>query len=186
MSFFPVQTRRKASKTAEISVRASALDLRKGVLQFGPLRLRCALGKGGVSSFKREGDGATPLASMALLWAYGRPGRRGAPRFALPTRTPGRRSGWCDAPEHGCYNRPVRLPFPASAERLLRDDRLYDGVVVLDWNVRHRRRGLGSAIFLHVARPGYAPTEGCVALSRRDLDRLAPHLRTGLRLIVRR
>jgi L,D-peptidoglycan transpeptidase YkuD (ErfK/YbiS/YcfS/YnhG family) len=80
----------------------------------------------------------------------------------------------------------VRLPFPASAERMLRDDRLYDGVVVLDWNVRRRARGLGSAIFVHVARPGYAPTEGCVALSRRDLGRLAPHLKAGLRLTVRR
>jgi L,D-peptidoglycan transpeptidase YkuD (ErfK/YbiS/YcfS/YnhG family) len=186
MPLFPVRTRQKASKTPEISVRAGALDPRQGVLQFGPLRLRCALGKGGVSAFKREGDGATPLAGMALLSAYRRPGLRGVPGFALPTRIAGPQSGWCDAPGHGLYNRPVRLPFPASAERMLRDDRLYDGVVVLDWNVRRRARGLGSAIFLHVARPGYAPTEGCVALSRRDLGRLAPHLKAGLRLTVRR
>ncbi len=186
MSFFPVRNRRNAAKPAQILVRTAPLDPRKGVLQLGPLRLRCALGKGKVSSRKREGDGATPLASMRLLSAYRRPGGRGGPRFALPVRLTHRDSGWCDAVRHGAYNRPVRLPFPASAEHMLREDRLYDGVVVLDWNVTRRARGLGSAIFLHVARPGYAPTEGCVALHRRDLDRLAPFLKPGMRLTVRR
>ncbi|MDZ7600693.1 MAG: L,D-transpeptidase family protein, partial [Hoeflea sp.] len=37
----------------------------------------------------------------------------------------------------------------------------------------------GSAIFLHLARPGYRPTEGCIALSRRDMLRLMPFLRRG-------
>lgn len=186
MSFFPVRPSRKARKSRQILVRAAPGAPQKGIFQFGSLRLRCALGKGGVTSGKREGDGATPLASMRLLSAYRRPGGRGGPRFALPTLLTHPDAGWCDAPGHGAYNRPVRLPFPASAERMRREDRLYDGVVVLDWNVTRRARGLGSAIFLHVARPGFAPTEGCVALTRRDLDRLAPHLRRGMRLTVRR
>ncbi len=173
----------KTRGKALISVRASPLDPKKGVLQFGPLRLRCALGRGGITSRKREGDGATPLASMALVSAY-RTVR--GPRFALPTLRSTPSMGWCDAPRHGAYNRPVRLPFPASAERMRRADALYDGVVVLDWNLRRRARGLGSAIFLHVARPGYAPTEGCVALHPRDLARLAPRLDRAGRLVVRR
>ena len=50
-----------------------------------------------------------------------------------------------------------------------RDDHLYDVVGVLDWNLRPRVRGKGSAIFLHLARPGYAPTAGCIALQPRHL-----------------
>ena len=88
-----------------------------------------------------------------------------------------RHDGWCDAPADRNYNRPVRLPYAASAERLWREDELYDVVVILNYNVRPRSRGRGSAIFMHVARPGYAPTEGCIALARGHLLRLLERLR---------
>ena len=94
--------------------------------------------------------------------------------------------GWCDAPDHAAYNRHVRLPFPASAESLARDDRLYDVVVVLDWNCRRRARGRGSAIFFHVAKPGYPPTEGCIAVAPRDMAKLAPFLTRRARFVVQR
>lgn len=77
--------------------------------------------------------------------------------------------GWCDAVGDRNYNRYVCHPYPASAERLWRDDALYDVIVVLDHNQRPRVQGAGSAIFMHVARPGYRPTEGCVALARHHL-----------------
>jgi L,D-peptidoglycan transpeptidase YkuD (ErfK/YbiS/YcfS/YnhG family) len=96
----------------------------------------------------------------------------------------GAKDGWCDAPDHGAYNRHVRLPFRASHETLIRDDVLYDFGFVLDWNIVSRRRGAGSAIFLHVAKPGFPPTQGCVALKRRDLLTLMPHIRRGTRVRV--
>lgn len=92
--------------------------------------------------------------------------------------------GWCDAVRDRNYNRPVQHPYPASAERLWREDRLYDVVVVLDHNQQPRIRGHGSAIFLHVRRPGSAPTEGCVALEPNDLRRLLRVLVPGRRLII--
>ncbi len=94
------------------------------------------------------------------------------------------KDGWCDAPGNRNYNRLVRLPYRASHERMRRQDGLYDVCIVLDWNIRERRQGRGSAIFLHLARPGYAPTEGCIALSRRDMARLLPHLARGRRITV--
>ena len=171
---------------ADIRVRRSPLDPRRGILAAGPLRLPCALGRSGTTIFKREGDGATPVASMALLGCYARSGRLSGLRPALPTIRSRPDSGWCDAPTHPAYNRPVRLPFPAGTEMLQRADRLYDLVVVLDWNIRERQRGKGSAIFLHIAREGYAPTEGCVAVSPTDMRRLAPFLHKGVRLTVSR
>lgn len=186
MAIFPVSGSRKPQNTGEIVVRAAPLDAKQGILVAGPLRIRCALGRSGIGTAKREGDGRTPLAAMRFLSAYRRGGRPSLPQWTLPTRRIRPDDGWCDAARHGAYNRPVRLPFRASTERMMRDDRLYDAVVVLDWNVRMRVRGLGSAIFLHIARPGYRPTEGCVAVSPCDMARLAPFLRPGMRLVVRR
>jgi len=80
--------------------------------------------------------------------------------------------GWCDDVEHGRYNCPVRLPFSASHETMWRDDGLYDVVGVLDWNLRPRIRRRGSAIFLHLAGPGFPPTAGCIAVTRRGLSLL--------------
>jgi L,D-peptidoglycan transpeptidase YkuD (ErfK/YbiS/YcfS/YnhG family) len=91
--------------------------------------------------------------------------------------------GWCDAPSNPAYNKPVRLPFPASAEALWRDDAVYDIIGILGWNDSPVRPGQGSAIFLHVARPDYAPTDGCVALAQDHLRRV---LAMGLtELVVR-
>jgi L,D-peptidoglycan transpeptidase YkuD (ErfK/YbiS/YcfS/YnhG family) len=101
-----------------------------------------------------------------------RPDRVQRPRLGLPVRVMRRSDGWCDDVDDGNYNRKVRLPYTASAETLWRDDRIYDVIVVLDHNRRPRSKGCGSAIFMHVAHPDYAPTAGCIALSLGDLRRL--------------
>lgn len=150
------------------------------------MRLPCALGRSGTTILKREGDGASPVARMALLSVWRRGRRLPGTVPTLPVRPIRGDDGWCDDPAHAAYNRPVRLPFPASAERMERGDRLYDLVVVLDWNLRSRRRGAGSAIFLHVAKPGYPPTQGCVALAPRDIARISPLVRRGSVLEIRR
>jgi L,D-peptidoglycan transpeptidase YkuD (ErfK/YbiS/YcfS/YnhG family) len=135
--------------------------------------VRCALGRGGViaAERKREGDGASPLGVWPMMRVLYRPDRGLAPVTGLPTAAMLEDDGWCDAPDDPAYNRPVRLPYAASCERMWRDDEVYDIVCVL----RHNdppRAGLGSAIFLHCARPDYRPTEGCVALARADLEAL--------------
>lgn len=156
----------------------------RGLLRFGPLVFRCALGHSGIGAIKREGDGRTPRAIMRILYGLYRrdKGIRKISKLALMPITD--RDGWCDCPGDRNYNRPVRLPYPASHERMMRDDGLYDICVVLDWNVTSRIRGRGSAIFLHLARRGFAPTEGCIALSRRDMERLLPFLSNRSRIRV--
>lgn len=169
-----------------IKLRRSPLDGSKAILSVGTLRLRAAIGRTSTTVFKREGDGATPVASMRILSAWRRGLAASSFRSPLSTRRIRADDGWCDASGHPAYNRPVRLPFPASTETMHRGDHLYDQVVVLDWNVASRRRGRGSAIFLHLARDGFKPTEGCVALNRADMARLAPLLRRGRRIVVAR
>jgi L,D-peptidoglycan transpeptidase YkuD (ErfK/YbiS/YcfS/YnhG family) len=126
----------------------------------------CAIGQGGIRTDKREGDGATPVGSFALRRVLYRADRLTAPATGLPVVALAPDDGWCDAPADPAYNRPVRLPYAASHERMWRDDGLYDLVVVLGHNDDPPVPGAGSAIFLHVARPGFLPTEGCVAVER--------------------
>lgn len=142
----------------------------------GGMALSCALGRAGVRADKHEGDGATPSGSMRPLQVFYRPDRERRPLTSLPVAPIRPDDGWCDDPEDRNYNLPVRLPYAGRHERMWRDDPLYDLVVVLDWNLPLPQRGKGSAIFLHVARPGFAPTEGCVALEVDALRKLLPRI----------
>ena len=143
-----------------------------GRFRIGVREVRCALGPTGViaADAKREGDGATPLGAWQMRRVLYRPDRGPRPDTALPAAVIAEQDGWCDDPADEAYNRPVALPYPAGAEVLWREDGLYDLVVILGYNDDPPVAGRGSAIFLHVAQPDYAPTQGCVALARPDLE----------------
>ncbi|MCF6221602.1 MAG: L,D-transpeptidase family protein [Robiginitomaculum sp.] len=154
------------------------VDTSKRILRIGGREYACAIGKNGVvpECDGREGDGKTPLGTYQIRYGMYR-----ANKVALPTTKllfwPIRRfDGWCDAPDDLAYNRPVRLPYPASTETLWRDSGVYDIILVLGHNDNPPKAGMGSAVFLHVAREGYAPTEGCVAVSQVDMLALIPKL----------
>ena len=152
-----------------------------GLLKVGEARIRCALGPSGVvpAAEKREGDGASPAGVWPIRRVLYRPDRGPAPTTALPVEAIAPDDGWCDAPDDPAYNRPVKLPYPASAEQMWRGDHLYDLVVVLGHNDDPPKPGLGSAIFLHLATPDYAPTHGCVAVAREDLEALLKGAKPG-------
>lgn len=135
------------------------------------LAFKCAIGKAGMiaADQKAEGDGASPIGSWALRRVFYRPDRLSPPDTALPLVPLREHDGWCDAPEDRLYNRPVTLPYPASHEKLWRDDHVYDVIVELGHNDDPPVPGRGSAIFIHVAKPDYTPTEGCIALALPDL-----------------
>ena len=129
----------------------------------------CAIGRGGVCAEKREGDGATPSGAWPLRSLFYRPDRVGRPVTSLPCRALTPQDGWCDDPADPAYNRLVALPYPSRHEAMWREDHLYDMVVTLAHNDDPPVPGRGSAIFLHVAKHDYGPTEGCVALAAEDL-----------------
>jgi L,D-peptidoglycan transpeptidase YkuD (ErfK/YbiS/YcfS/YnhG family) len=139
------------------------------VLYWGAGPRRCTVGRGGIAIKQHEGDGVTPAGIWPLRHAFYRADRIAAPDTVLPLQALSRTDGWCDAPSDPNYNRRVALPYDASHENLWRQDRLYDIVVSIGFNDDPVVAGKGSAIFLHVAREGYTPTEGCVALALPDL-----------------
>ncbi len=142
---------------------------------------RAAFGRGGVkpAADKREGDGASPAGLWPMRRLLFRPDKGPPPLVALPIAPISASDGWCDAPGDPRYNRPVTLPYPASAEQMWRGDDIYDLVVILGHNDDPVAPGMGSAIFLHLARPDYSPTAGCVALARPDLEALLAAARPG-------
>lgn len=151
-------------------------------LRFQGRTYPCTIGKTGCTTRKREGDGATPRGIHRLVGMLYRPDRMARPAdWALPIR-PG--DLWSDDTGHEDYNMMVRAPYAHSHETLRRADPLYDLILLTDWNWPYAVKGRGSAIFIHqYRRPGY-PTEGCIALSRRDLRRIAPRITLQTRLIV--
>ncbi len=155
-----------------------------GVVAWNGQRRRCALGRAGIRQDKREGDGATPAGLFALRRLLYRADRLPAPRTALPAAAIAVEDGWSDDPNDPLYNRHVRLPHAGRHERLWRDDALYDLILVIGHNDDPPMPGLGSAVFVHVARPDYGPTEGCVALALGDLLELLAASSPGDRLRV--
>lgn len=147
---------------------------------------RCALGRSGIvpASGKREGDGASPAGIWPVRRALWRADRLERPQTALPLQAINPDDGWCDAPDNPAYNRPVRLPWPASHETMTRTDGLYDVVVVLGHNDNPPVPGMGSAIFLHCAAEDYKPTEGCVALARNVMLELLAGMTTASTLEI--
>ena len=140
-----------------------------GLLRMGAGAWRCCHGRGGLREHKQEGDGASPIGLLKLRRVMFRADRGPAPQTAVPLKPIGPSDGWCDDPGDRRYNQMISLPYPARHEILWRQDDIYDVVGVLGWNDDPVVPGLGSAIFIHVARPDYTPTEGCIALAVEDL-----------------
>lgn len=140
-----------------------------GFVLFRGHKWRCALGRGGVRADKFEGDGTTPAGDWALGRVYYRADRLDCPDTKLEVIALQRDWGWCDDPTHADYNRLVTLPHPARHEDLWRNEAVYDVVVEVLYNTNPIQPDRGSAIFMHVAKRGYTPTEGCIALNIDDL-----------------
>ena len=167
-----------------ILVRPKPGQRTRGWLMAGPLALPVALGRGGIQANKREGDGGTPRGTFRPRRVWWRADRAARPRTLLPVRRIRGNDGWCEDPRDRHYNQPVRLMPDHPGDRLKRADHLYDLIVELDHNTRPRIAGRGSAVFVHVARPGFAPTAGCVALKADALRRLIARAGPRTRIVV--
>jgi L,D-peptidoglycan transpeptidase YkuD (ErfK/YbiS/YcfS/YnhG family) len=173
--------RRTALSVIRVSPRPGLRS--RGWLFAGGLVLPVALGRSGIRALKREGDGSTPPGRFRPVRLWWRADRAPRPLTRLPVRRIGPDDAWCEDPNDRRYNRPFRRSANEPGDRLLRTDGLYDMLIEIDHNTRPRVAFRGSAVFIHVARDGFAPTAGCVALRRRDLERLLSRLSPKTRII---
>ena len=175
---------KKQNKLKSIFVRQSGLNKSKGVMIAGARHFPCALGRSGLTHMKREGDGATPVGRFHILQGYYRGDNTRICASGIEFERITLDQGWCDAPGDRNYNRSVKLPYPATHEKMWREDNLYDFCLVLDQNYSKRMRGLGSAIFFHLATDDYRSTEGCVAIKLSDMRWLLSQIGTDTKLII--
>lgn len=170
-------------KTIHVRKKENA-EIHHGLLTYNDITIDCCLGRSGLTSDKKEGDGATPIGTLQLLYGFHRQDRLPKPDSALSFSPIEVNDGWCDSPDDPNYNALVKLPFEPSHEVMTREDRLYDICIVLDYNISPAVSGLGSAIFFHHTSPELKPTEGCVAINPEDMQALLPLLSDQTKMII--
>ena len=148
-------------------------------------RFSCAIGRAGLTTNKIEGDHKTPVGEFKFKKIYYRKDKLGEMIFQIPFAIIAENDGWCDDPKSKLYNQHVQFPFDASAERLFRDDDLYDIICVLNYNTNPIVPGKGSAIFLHICKPNFAGTEGCVAIEKKNILKLVNLIDFNTKLIIK-
>lgn len=154
--------------------------------RFHGRRFPCAIGRGGITASKREGDGATPAGTWRLVFGGYRADRIAPPRTHLPLIAIGPADIWSDDMTDPAYNHwRTSRDDPFSHEALRRADPLYDLVLVSDWNWPDATPGKGSAIFVHAWRRPRAPTAGCIAFRPDHLAWIAARWTSHSRVIVR-
>jgi len=167
-----------------VAVRAAAGNRSRGWLSADGQTIPVALGRGGIEANKREGDGGTPKGVFRPVQCWWRADRHPQPSTFLPVRPIGPEDAWCEDPADRHYNQPVKLVSNQSGDRLKRDDHLYDFIIEIDHNTNPRIAGRGSAVFLHLARPDFSPTAGCVSMTKGAMLRLLKRLGPETRIVI--
>ena len=147
------------------------------LLKFKFLKFKCAIGKGGIGNKKREGDMITPKGTYKLIKIYYRQDRIKKIKSKLKLIRINKRMGWCNDPVSKNYNKLINLPSDYSHEKLYRNDHLYDIIIVINFNMSPIIKNKGSAIFIHITKKNYLPTEGCLGLKKNDLIKLVEQIK---------
>ena len=167
-----------------IKVQRAAGNPCRGWLMAGHRTIPVALGRGGIIANKREGDGGTPKGTFLPRQLWWRAARAPRPQTFLPVRAIRPEDAWCEDPASRRYNRPIKLGRQSGGDRLTRDDHLYDFIIEIDHNTQPTIAGRGSAVFLHLARPNFSPTAGCVSMTRPAMLQLLRRMGTETKIII--
>ena len=167
-----------------IHVRAAAGDARRGWLTAGQWTIPVALGRGGIIANKREGDGGTPKGIFRLRRLWWRADRHPRPKTFLSVRAIREDDAWCENPTSRRYNQPIKFSIDQGGDRLRRDDHLYDFIIEIDHNTAPRVAGRGSAVFLHLARPGFSPTAGCISMKKSAMLQLLRQIGPQTKIVI--
>jgi len=153
-------------------------------ITFKNYKIKCSIGKTGINSKKREGDGSTPSGVYKFNLIFYRKDR--FPNFKSKiNKFPIKKNmGWCDDPSSKYYNKLIKFPFKYKAEKLYKKENIYDVIIVMNYNSKPIVKNKGSAIFLHVATRNYKPTQGCIAVSKKDIKTLISYIDKKTKLSI--
>ena len=153
-------------------------------LYLGKYKLRCAIGKRGITYKKKEGDQKTPKGTFSFKSIFYRKDRMRNLKNKIKNKIITKNMGWCDDSNSKYYNKLIKLPFKKKAEKMWLEDRIYDVLVVIDYNIKPVIKNKGSAIFLHIAKKNYPPTKGCIAINKKDILFLINKINNKTKLII--
>ena len=140
----------------------------KHSLKIDNFKFKCCVGKKGIDKEKTEGDKKTPRGIFGLEKLYYRNDRIKKPFTKLKCIKITKNMGWCNNIKDKInYNKLINIKKKTRHEKLYRRDFKYDLVIPIKYNWKKRVPGKGSCIFLHLTK-NYKPTEGCIALSKKD------------------
>ena len=158
--------------------------IKKKLLLYKGYKLKCSIGKSGITNSKKEGDLATPKGIFKLGLLYYRKDRNKFMQSKLKKRTIKKNMGWCDDIKSKKYNQEIHFPFKYGAEKLYRKDKIYDIFVNIKYNHSPIVKGKGSAIFLHLTDKKYKPTKGCIAILKKDFLKILPLIRKNTKILI--
>ena len=159
--------------------------IKKHFLLYKSYKLKCSIGKSGITKFKKEGDLATPKGLFKLGTLYYRKDRNKILDSKLKKKIIRKNMGWCDDARSKKYNREINFPFKYKAEKLHRKDKIYDIFINIKYNYCPIVKGKGSAIFLHLSNINYKPTSGCLAIAKKDFLKILPLISKNTRISIR-
>ena len=157
---------------------------KSGFLKYKQIQFRCALGKAGVGKKFQEGDGLTPIGTYKIVNVYYRKDKIKKLTSNLKLISINKSMGWCDDPKSKKYNQLIKLPSKYKHEKLFRNDRIYDLILVLDYNMNPVIKNKGSAIFIHIAKNNYCKTKGCLALKKKNLIEIISKIKRDTKIII--
>jgi len=160
------------------------IKIKKHLLLYKDYKLKCAIGKSGITSFKKEGDFSTPKGTFKLGKLYYRKDRIETLKYNLKKKIIKKNMGWCDDSRSRKYNKEINLPTKFRAEKLYRKDKIYDLFINIEYNYKPTKKNKGSAIFLHLANKKYRPTKGCIAISKKDFLKLISSIKKNTKISI--
>ena len=160
------------------------IELKNKFLYFQKYKLRCSIGKRGISIKKKEGDKKTPKGEFKLKYILYRKDRIFNFKTILKKKIIKKNMGWCDDPNSKDYNHLIRLPSKYSSEKLWLKENIYDIILIINYNLNPTIKYKGSAIFLHIAKKKYQSTRGCLAINKKDMRLLIKKINKKTRLMI--
>ena len=158
--------------------------IKKKFLYYNNYRIKCAIGKRGIKTKRKEGDFITPKGTFRIKLILYRKDRIKNFKSFVPKLSITKKMGWCDDSKSKKYNRLIKYPFAFSSEKLFRKDNVYDIILVLNYNMNPTKKYKGSAIFIHIAKKKYDATEGCVAIKKVNLLKLIKSLKKNTKIKI--
>jgi len=153
-------------------------------LYFNNYNIKCAIGKRGISEVKKEGDLSTPKGIYKFNEIFYRKDRVLEVISNLKKTIIKKNMKWCDDPRSPKYNKLLKSATKYTAEKLYRQDNIYDIFIVLNYNISPVVKNMGSAIFFHIARSNYMPTKGCIAVKKKDMYLILKFINKKTKIII--